>query len=690
MSILHLFPCVNPRPFSTATLALLIALALALGHAALATFAMREKSTTSDELAHVTGGYTFNHWNDYRLHPENGLLPQRWQALPLVFQTVNYPALTREAWHKSDVWATGYDFFYRGGNNHERMLFAARAMNSLFGAATVMLVFCWARRLWGTAGAVVSATLAALCPTMLAHSGLATSDMCMAFFFLAASGAYWRHLHDSGTRWWLLSAATFGLACVAKHTAVLLLPIFGLLLVARVLQPTPLVLAGRTLTTTAGRLGWLLFSLGTHGMAAVLTLWAFSGFRYTAFNPALPPGDFTYPWGLMLSYGGIKAAVIQFCRDWHLLPEGWLYGLAFVLKHAEARGAFLDGSYSIYGWVSFFPKAFLYKTPPSLLVALAATITLIGLRLRTAGTARLGIWVRRTAPLLVLFAVYWAFSLASHLNIGHRHILPTYPVLYIFCGSLGWAAADAWRRSRVAGGTFAVLLVLLLGWHGFTAAKIYPHYLAYFSPIAGGPEKGYQHLVDSSLDWGQDLPGLKKWLADNRRPGEPLYLSYFGTSEPAYYGIESVHMLMLPDFDRPHPWHWFAPGLYAISATMLQHVYMPDRGDWTRENERQYQEMRLNDANFRALKASPNGHPELMQDITPAQWSKAWTLYERLRFARLCHYLRHRQPDGTAGYSILIYRLTKAELDAALEGDPGTLAKAIEQAMAQPPAEARP
>src|SRR5258708_28441246 len=70
-----------------------LALLLALGHAALAILAMREKSTTADELAHLTGGYTFNHWHDYRLQPENGILPPRSQAPPAARRGTHFPPL---------------------------------------------------------------------------------------------------------------------------------------------------------------------------------------------------------------------------------------------------------------------------------------------------------------------------------------------------------------------------------------------------------------------------------------------------------------------------------------------------------------------------------------------------------------------------------------------------------------------
>ncbi len=661
-----------------------LALLFALGHATLATFASREKSTTADELAHVTGGYTFNHWHDYRLHPENGILPQRWQALPATLSDTDYPALTTPGWRRSVVWLVGYDFFYHSRNDPAWLLFTARAMNSLFGAAVVLMVFIWSRRLWGTLGALVSAIFCALCPTMLAHSGLATSDMGMAFFLLAFPAAYWRHLHDGRWRVWWLSAGLLGLAAVAKYTAVLLLPIVVVMALLRTLRPEPLELGGRTFRTPFSRLGAIAGSTAAQGLVVLVVIWAFFGFRYSIFNPTLPGGELNLPWDLLLNFGGWKASLIQFCREWHLLPEGWLYGLTFVLQHAQARGAFLDGDYSIFGWVEFFPKTFLYKTPLSLLAGLVASTLLLALRLRQLPRAQITGHLYRVTPLVVLFLIYWLFSLTSHLNIGHRHILPTYPVLYIFCGALGWAVTRAWRHSRAGGTIGAVIIAGLLGGHAIVTAKIHPHYLAYFSPVVGGPAEGYRHLVDSSLDWGQDLPALQKWLGDHRAPGEPVYVSYFGSDEPARYVRDAVLMPRLYTFDRPQPWYWCAPGLYAISATMLQHVYMPERAQWTEAHERQYQQLRQNEAGFRAYQSRPPDQTGLFQGLTAPEWERAWGLYEKLRFSRLCYYLRARRPDGMAGYSILIYRVTPAELAAALESDTRTLAAAMEQAHRRP------
>ncbi len=643
------------------------ALALALGHALLSVRAARSESTTMDELAHVTGGYTFNHWNDYRLHPENGNLAQRWQALPSTLAGVTYPPFERRGWRESVVWLVGYDYFYRSGNDPDRLLAWARAMNACWGAATVLLVVFWARRLWGDAGGLVAGGFAMLCPTLLAHSALATSDMCMAFFLLVVPAAYWWHLHDGGWRAWAVTAGLLGLAAVAKFTAVLLLPILGSLAVWRLLQPAPLQLGRWTFRTPGARGAGILVSTVAQGLVAVAIIWLFFGFRYSMFNPALPPGSPNLPWPVVLAFGGWKAEVIRTCADWRLLPEGWLYGFAFVLEHAQARAAFLDGDYSVLGWMDFFPRSFLYKTPPATLVAGVAGLLLLLLQARSLTREQLGRALGRAAPLLAVFVVYWLFSITSHLNIGHRHILPTYPVLYIGCGVLGWAAMRARARARTTGNLALLLVGGLLAAQAVETVRIHPHYLAYFSPAVGGPAEGYHHLVDSSLDWGQDLPALQTWLKANRRPGEPVYVSYFGSDEPHRFVPDATLLPRLPVFELPRPWYWCEPGIYAISATMLQHVYFPDLARWGADSEQRYRELARIDPQFRALAGSPEkAPPELLRDLTMADWQHAWKTFEQLRFARLCLHLRTREPDATAGYSILIYRLDAAELAAAL------------------------
>ena len=213
-----------------------------------------------------------------------------------------------------------------------------------------------------------------------------------------------------------------------------------------------------------------------------------------------------------------------------------------------------------------------------------------------------------------------------------------------------------------------LLVALILGLHVVVSVAIRPHYLAYFNPIGGGSRNAYKLFVDSSLDWGQDLPGLQKWLSEH--PGDrPAYLSYFGYGDPADLGLDVVRF---GDsyFDRKArvvPAH-VTGGTFCISATMLQRVYTPVRGPWTLSFEKTYLDLR-NWVNQTSLHTDQQpitdlaGAPLSVADVTARLWN-----YEALQFGRLCHFLQFREPDDNVGYSILIYRLTDDEVSLALNG----------------------
>ncbi|HUG53057.1 MAG TPA: hypothetical protein VMR21_05630, partial [Vicinamibacteria bacterium] len=162
-------------------------------------------------------------------------------------------------------------------------------------------------------------------------------------------------------------------------------------------------------------------------------------------------------------------------------------------------------------------------------------------------------------------------TMTQNINIGHRHVLATYPFLFVAasrCASVAWAARGRGRRpARVA-------VALLAAAYAGSVLRVHPHYLAYFNELAGGPSQGWRWLVDSNLDWGQDLPGLKRYMDAHGIPR--IVLCYFGTADPGYYGIESDR---LPGYQPPPPStvvRAVRPGdVVAISATHLQGVYLP-------------------------------------------------------------------------------------------------------------------
>ncbi len=194
------------------------------------------------------------------------------------------------------------------------------------------------------------------------------------------------------------------------------------------------------------------------------------------------------------------------------------------------------------------------------------------------------------AFLILPAAFYFAVAVAMRLDIGQRHLLPVYPFLYVLAGSL----ALEWKRFRRPARIVTAILLLL--WIAVSSQfvffpfnhqpwqKVAPHYLSYFNELAGGPANGYKELVDSNLDWGQDLRALKPWL-DQHQITNPIYLCYFGTADPRYYGILHYNLPGGYAFEPSEGFDSLKPGgIIAISATSLQGVYIsPDVWDVWRQ-----------------------------------------------------------------------------------------------------------
>ena len=681
-------------------------------HYALAVTAASTKCNTFDEIVHITGGYTYWQLNDYRLNPEGDVLGQRLMALPLLLGDFNLPPHDDSPaasgpddpsrhWRNCDLWNFGYQFFYNSGNNPETMLRLSRAFMALLSVLLGLLVYLWSRKLFGPTGGILSLALYALCPALLANGPLSTMDLLASLCFLAAIGAFWRMLHRLSLLTLSLSSLALAALFLAKFSAVLAAPMLLVLLIARGFFGPPLEvrLAGTHLVR--GPLQRICV-LGTATIIHVLVVWGLIwvsyGLRYDSFTSVQRDPEHFYP--ALRTYfespdPGPVGETAQFVRDHRLLPEAYLHGFLITVDTTQGKYAFFNGDYSTTGWRAFFPYCLAVKTPLSilafvLLAAMAAatkwqkrglaprpfavpvpfstpekgTDTDFKQRNRCLSPFRSPFFqaLYQTLPLWVLMAVYMGSSIASHINIGARHVLPVYAPALVLCGAAGLWFSPAFRLARVA---VAVMLVLL----AVETALAWPNYLAYFNPLAGGQSNGYKHVVDSSLDWGQDLPALKHWL-DANSSGTPVYLSYFGTASPTWYGIDVNRLPGFRNFDvRSRKLLVFRPGLYCISATMLQGVLDPMTAPWVVRRELRYRAYR---DEFNRLAAARGIDPQQYLELAMAQsgWNDSLIEYDGLRSRRLVAYLRHRLPTANVNGSILIYRLGRNEIEEALDGPP--------------------
>jgi hypothetical protein len=613
---------------------------------------------TFDELAHLTGGVTAWLTSDYRLFPQNPQLPQRWAALPLVVGGISLPSLDQPAWWSSDLEAIGYQLLYDSGNDHDALLWRARLAMIPIGMLLGWTCYLWGRALFGTAAGLVALFVCVFSPSIIAHGPLATSDLSAALMFTICLAAFWNVLHHVTPGRLLLSALAAGLLFITKMSALLMIPVALVLTVIRVVQGRPMRWFGDRLRRpdTHRLAARCAIVLASHVVGIGVVIWASYGFRYTTFRDAVPGRDQMFlgdTIDTLASPSGVGRA-LTLARNARILPEPYLFGVAHVINRSGRLPGFLNGRHSINGWWYFFPYCWLVKTPLSLFALLGlgavASWRFAGSTRQTRRARRV---VYRLAPLLVFLAVYWIAALASSLNLGERHLLPTYPAVFILVGG---AAALVSSRGPLA--TVAVGLLLLS--LAIDSMRIGPHYLAYFNAVAGGPASGYRHLVDSSLDWGQDLPGLKQWIDRMRSTSgarERVYLSYFGSGDPVHYGIDAMQVFSYQDWRRDRPLYELTGGIYCISATMLQSVYTRAPGPWAAPYEQAYQRARLETKS------------ESLAIGAAARIQRAST-FDQLRMVRLFSFLRTRDPDDQVGYSILIFRLSDEDVRRALDGPP--------------------
>jgi len=535
--------------------AALLAAAIAL-QAGLTVHAARGNSATFDEGAHLPAGYTYLALGDHRLNPEQPPLVKLLAALPLLAVR---PLLRTDdrAWTDARQWELGRRFLYRW-NDADRLLLLGRLPVVALASCLLAAVFFEARRRFGDRAAASSLLLAALSPDVLAHGGLVTTDLALALFFFLSAAAFDR-LTTRATAGQLLAAGlAAGAAFATKFSAPVLGPVLAVLGAVALFDGRPMETAfgvrPRLVVGRSARARHLLLLLLGMGVLVLVVVWASYGFRYALSPEPSVRARLRAP--LDATAAGPVRQVVIAAADARLVPEDYARGLLFVLTHSEARPAFLLGQLSDHGFASYFLVTFLLKTPvPLLLLTALALLRLRRLPLRDAAF----VWL----PV----AVYVGLTFTRGLQIGHRHLLPIYPFLFLAAGE---AAAWLWSWRRPVG---LVLASLLGAWYAAGTLHNHPHHLAYFNEIAGGPANGWRLLVDSNLDWGQDLERLRAWMEENEVPR--LKLSYFGSADPAYYGIDAE---TLPGYTSPHA-AWVTreirPGdVVAVSATNLQGVYL--------------------------------------------------------------------------------------------------------------------
>ena len=291
----------------------------------------------------------------------------------------------------------------------------------------------------------------------------------------------------------------------------------------------------------------------------------------------------------------------------------FLLGIEMVMQRsAGGNNAYFLGEVSAGGWKYYFPVLYILKEPLALhILTLTALIFALWRVLKGNKSYRaLKDWIHENFfefVSLFFIAFYWLYSMQSPLNIGVRHVLPTFPFIYFLVSkeTYRWlslqenASPETWwewfwaiYKKYIASIPKYVFVYAMVLWLVIDTILAFPAYLSYFNEIAGtisspilsmnvntAISNGYQFAVDSNYDWGQDLKLLKKDAEDHRV--KKIALDYFGGGSPRYYLG-----------DKFEPW-WSAKGqphgYFAISATFLQGAHGKPVAGFTRKAEDSYE-----------------------------------------------------------------------------------------------------
>jgi hypothetical protein len=483
---------------------------------------------TFDEPSHLVRAYTY--WQGQDVLPPPDTTPLVWMVGGWVPHALKAPVAQQPGWKTRSSWDLAQQMLEPMPAAEARRLFYLTRLTSLvFPLATVWLVWHWARQLFSERTALAVAACAVLEPTLMGHGSLLKSDAAATFGCLLASYCGWRYWRQPDLRRVAGFACGILIAILAKYSLVILPPVALALILWRGPRRwgVPLFLLITYLGLLAG------YQFQTRRFSGDLALFQAAGFSRAEIAAARVIGRLPWP--------------AQFIEGIRYLGAGDRQDLfpAYML------GRKIEGNAP-----GYFPFAWAVKFPIPLQILTLAGLVALGARLHRRQTTSNDafVWL---PPALVLAA-----AMRSHIHMGFRHIMPVIPFLLLG----GGFALERWGRRRA----FRAAAVVLGLWLVAASARIYPQGISYFNEWAGGPEDGWKYLADSNLDWGQNLPELARYVAENGIAQVKLH--YFGNDIPAHYlPPEKLDLQAAPwgpEWEREFRLEP-APGVYAISVNTL-------------------------------------------------------------------------------------------------------------------------
>jgi hypothetical protein len=477
---------------------------LVAAHVLLAAWGAVRQSVTFDENFHLPSGVLIASRGELRVSAVNPPLVKALAGAAALAAGAHLPA--PEALGDGEQGAVGIAFMRANADRYQRVFVAGRMVVVLLSALLGLVVWRWARRLWGPRGGLLAAAFYAFAPEALAHAGVITMDVPTALGFVLSLAAWQAFVISGRWRAWAVTAVAVAFTFLVRFTALFLPVLLLALAIAQVAtrraRAPRRVWIGYALLAVTTLVALQIGYLGRTSWAP-LREWRFDSHAFQTLQQRAP--------GLRLP-----------------LPDSWVGGFdrQAVESQPGKTPSFLFGQQLREAPLAYFPVALAVKWPLGFLAATALLMAALALR-----RVR---WRRALWPLSLVVLFLWIGMFVGRLGIGIRYIFPVVPALAVLLGSLAaLRAADRfpWRRAAIA----------LAFVQALEACAHAPWHLSFFNVLAGGPERGQWIVNDSNIDWGQGLIALREEMA--RRGIRRVHLAYHGTADPSLYGIDYVPYL---------------------------------------------------------------------------------------------------------------------------------------------------
>ena len=559
-----------------------------------------DDSPIVDEIPHIGSGYSYVIKGDMRLNPEHPPLAKDLAGFAMSFLDLKQTVFETQYW-QTDIngqWNFGRNLLFNSGNDAIKAAHAAKLPELLFFVFSGILIFVWTKKLYGRKAATLALFLFPFSPTVIDHSRYVTTDVPACFGILLATFFFVRYLENSSVKNLIIAGLALGIGELTKYSVFLLIPLFPALAVVY-------ALVNSTKSKIFNSFLAIRNTAFVIAIAYIFVVWPVYGLHTMNYPPERQLSDTTYNLG---SYGNrLIADKVVWASDKPFIRPLAQYGLGLLMVAQRSIGGndtYFLGEVSKNAWKKYFPIVYFLKEPLAFWFLVIAIWLYWSVKWQPAKISikhlfrKCGDWIKEhfhEFAMLSWLALYWYSSIKANLNIGVRHLMPTYGFVYILVAGQVTTMAQNLKfkkHNNKMGAkslffTFHFSLFTLLGWYLYENISVYPYYLTYFNQVAllrpswatdgqaGYISGGHNYVVDSNVDWGQDAKRLGDWLDKNNV--SKIYLDYFGWADADYYinaeyvWLNAGRFKSARDFLRENP----QGGYIAVSASF----FMGSRGN---------------------------------------------------------------------------------------------------------------